>query len=202
MTSATLVRETVIGDGVQPVTTSGGASAPVAAGAQAKSAEPVAVTVDQIVTLITDLHRQLVTADFEWASRSARITDQNPETTHYNPPATVTLTNVPNATPDETILINMDGYRYCAVQVVKTGGADTFTWTMEGSAEGALAGSAWDDVTQYGFTSLTAPNAASYTADGILCSIENAHIRGFKVKIATAGGANDADFKVIYKVSN
>jgi len=111
-----------------------------------------------------------------------------------------TLTNVPNATPDETTIIDMDGYSHCSVHVEETGAsADTFAWTMESSTESALSTADWIDTTQFGWTSATVTSAASYTADGIIYSNPGVSVRGHKVKINTAGGGNDADFQIFVK---
>lgn len=121
--------------------------------------------------------------------------EQAPIYTH-NIPDSYTLTNVPNATADETIFIDMQGRHGCSIHVEKTGGSDTFTWTMESSCEGKTSSVDWIDTTQYGFSNAGGADAASYTADTVLFSKSGFVPLAHKVKIATAGGNNDADFQV------
>ncbi len=134
---------------------------------------------------------------YETASNATNVREINPVDQKYVP-RVFTLTNVPAATPDDTSIIDMDGFRSCSVQVVQTSGTATFTWTMESSVEGRESTSTWDDSTQYGFTSATDANAASYAATGILYSVQGFTPVAHRVKIATAG-ADDGDFKIYVK---
>jgi len=135
---------------------------------------------------------------YDQASDADRNSEIDPISQHFVTESFV-LTNVPNATPDETTLIDMDGFSSLMVQVEKTGGADTFVWTMESSVEGSASTNDFIDSTQFGFTSATITSAATYTADGILFSNNRFNPRGHKVKITTAGAADDADFNIFIK---
>jgi len=132
------------------------------------------------------------------SGQSVATLEGAPVYTRYVPDASV-LTNVPNATPDETIFIDMDGYHGCSIHVEKTGGTDTFAWTMESSCEGKISSSDWIDTTQYGFSNAGGADAASYTADTIIFSKPEFVPMAHKVKITTAGAADDADFQVFVK---
>lgn len=145
------------------------------------------------------VQEQTQIAGYDPSSGTTNFSEADPVPQHYDEEL-FTLTNVPNATPDETILIDMKGYQSCSVHVEKTGAsADTFVWTMESNGESALSTDDWIDTTQFGWTSATITSAATYTADGILYSNRGFNPSGHKVKIETAGTGNDADFKVSVK---
>lgn len=129
------------------------------------------------------------------ADRNSLIRDISDQYTND----TFTLTNVPNATPDETTIVDMDGYDGCSIHIENTGGTDTFEATIEASNEGAESTSDWLDVTQYGFTNACGADAASYTADTILFSKPDLNVKAYKVKITTADGGDDADFQIFIK---
>jgi hypothetical protein len=142
--------------------------------------------------------QETIIGGYTTATTSNRVEEIDPVSAHYVG-TTYTLSDVPNATPDETTLIDMDGYRGCTIHIEKTGGTDTFTATIESSVEGSGAAVDWIDTTQYGFTAVTAATAASYTADVILYSNDGFTPSGHKVKITTAGTADDADFQIFVK---
>jgi hypothetical protein len=189
-----------IGNGVTTVAAIGSGSStanPIKVGAVAKSAEPSAVVADTTNSLITDLYQQLVTAAFEWASRSNRTTEQDPLSTHYNPPSTTSTGAVTNATPYD-LIIDMDGYRGCEVAIETTvvGAGDTFAVTYHASVEGVDAGDQWLDATTNGWSLLT---GATLAVDHIMAS-EPFHVpRGHMVRITTAGGNNDMEFDIHVK---
>jgi len=111
------------------------------------------------------------------------------------------LTNVPNAT-DSEVYIDMGIYENLSIHVEKTGGTDTFAFTVEGSVEGETtiaADADYIDVTQYGFTSVVGATASSYTSDTIVHMNNGAGFKFVKIKIATADGGDDADFNVFVK---
>ena len=70
---------------------------------------------------------------------------------------------------------------------------------MEASIEGVGGGSTYNDATQFGWTSATVANAASYSASGILYAVKGFIPQSHRVKIVTAGGNNDADFTISIK---
>lgn len=129
------------------------------------------------------------------AQRSSLIRDISDQYTSDS----FVLTNVPNATPDETTIVSMDGYKGCSIHIEKTGGTDTFAATIEASNEGTLSTDDWIDITQYGFSNAGGADAASYTADTILFSNPNFVTKGIKVKITTADANDDADFNIFIK---
>ncbi len=135
---------------------------------------------------------------YDLSADSDRVAEVNPLSQHFVNES-FTLTNVPNATPDETIIIDMNGFIGCSVHVEKTGGADTFAWAMESSVEGTLSSVDFIDSTQFGWTSATVVNAASYTVDGIIYTNTGFTPQSHKVVITTAGAADDADFTVTVK---
>lgn len=80
-------------------------------------------------------------------------------------------------------------------QFDKTGGADTTTYKIYGSAENngtADSSASYVDITQYGGKCLTGPEAASFTTD---CAhrIDCKGWKFLKFEITISGGANDAD---------
>lgn len=175
------------------------AGSPVAIGGNAQSTQAAPVTAGRRVRAVFNLFGELVIAGYNWATNSVRTSENDPLDQRYDEELFV-LTNVPNATPDETILIDMRGYQSCSVHVEKTGASgDTFTWTMESNGESALSTDDWIDTTQFGWTSATVTSAATYTADGIIYSNRGFNPSGHKVKIETAGTGDDADFKVSVK---
>lgn len=103
------------------------------------------------------------------------------------------LTNVPNATPDETIIVDLAGYSGWSVHVEKTGGADTFTVEYAVSNEDALSTADWLAITPT-FAS------GSATADHIAHPASNMLVtKALKLKFTTDGGANDFDAQVFLK---
>ena len=104
---------------------------------------------------------------------------------------TFPLTNVPNATPSITYIPMGIGYDSMAVQVVKTGGTDTFTAKYGTSLEGSGATKSYIDTTA-GWTDV---GGGGFTANHIAKN-EGLACGGHKVTITTAGGANDADFNI------
>jgi hypothetical protein len=191
----------IIGDGVTTtavVGSGGGGGSPVKVGAEAKAAEVTpAVAADSVNALVTDVYRQLVTAAFEWASRSDRIKEQNPLSTHYNPPSTTSTGAVTNATPYD-LIIDMDGYRGCEVAIENTvaGAGDTFAVTYHASVEGVDPGDQWLDATTNGWNLVA---GATLAVDHIMAS-EPFHVpRGHMVRITTLGGNNDMEFDIHVK---
>jgi len=189
-----------IGNGVRTVATQGNPSptaTPVQVGAIAKAAEPTAVTAETLNSLITDLYQQLVTAAFEWATRSDRTTEQDPISTHYNPESTTSTGAVANGTPYD-LIIDMDGYRGCEVQIENTvaGVGDTFAVTYHASVEGVDPSDAWLDATTNGWNLVA---GATLAVDHIMAA-EPFHVpRGHMVRITTAGGNNDLEFDIHVK---
>lgn len=79
------IRETIIGDGTVPVGSPSSSTGGVNAKAEAKAAEVTPAVADgSFNAIVTDLYRQLVTAAFEWATRSDRMKEQDPLTEQYN----------------------------------------------------------------------------------------------------------------------
>jgi len=106
---------------------------------------------------------------------------------------TFTLTNVPNATPDETIIVDLSGYRGWSVHVEKTGGADTFDVDYFVSNEDALSTADWLEITPtFASGSATADHIAHPDSQMLVT-------KGLKLKITTAGAANDADFQAFVR---
>ncbi|MFZ6015024.1 MAG: hypothetical protein ACOYUZ_01575 [Patescibacteria group bacterium] len=118
-----------------------------------------------------------------------KTVEQSPEWAHYISD-TFVLTNVPNATPDETTIINMEGYKGWSVHVEKTGGADTFDVDYFASNEDALSTADWLEITPtFASGSATADHIAHPASEMLVT-------KALKLKVTTAGGANDADFQI------
>lgn len=151
-----------------------------------------------VALLVCNEHGELILAGYDHTNEFHAVSESSPVDQQYITGSSV-LTNVPNATPDETVIISMDGYRGLCIHIEQTGGTDTFVATVYASVEGADAGHDWIDVTQYGFTAAHAATAASYTADCILFMNPGFTPSAIKVKITTASGSDDADFNVFSK---
>lgn len=177
------------------------AGKPISIGGIGRSAQRTAVSALQRVRATFNLFGELVIAGYTWATNSIRTEEINPISQQFVT-ETFTLTNVPNATPAE-IIIPMDGFNGgCEVQVEKTGGTDTFVWTMESSGQGSAPTDTFEDTTQFGFNSATVVGAATYTADGILYAVPGRGARAHKVKLETSGTADDSDYVVTIKKFN
>lgn len=172
---------------------------PIKIGGYATTNQRTAVSADgdRVDSVFTPFG-ELIMAGYNYVSNLLRVQEVNPLDQKYVIEQ-FTLTNVPNATPDETSIVNMNGFTGCSIQIEKTGGVDTFTWTMESSVDGTDITANFDDTTQFGFTSVTVTNAASYSSDGILQTNPGFTPQSHKIKIATAGGGDDADFLITVK---
>lgn len=169
----------------------------IRARAQTSQLSPAGTNGEPIDVVVNEFG-ELVMAGFDWAAGAPVVSLSSSDADRWIELMYV-LTNVPNATPDETITIEMNGFTSCSVQVKKTSGADTFIWTMWSSAEGSGAADQFFDSTQYGWTSAATAPAATYTTDGLLFPVAGFTPSAHRVKIATAGTADDADFEVYVK---
>lgn len=125
----------------------------------------------------------------------------NQESNKYAPLYQNSVTNETNDTTNRPL--DVQGYNEVIVHFEKTGGTDTVTLTVEGTAQDdgtALASCAFVDITQYGTTCYTAAAAASFTVDAIL-HIDVSALKGINVKTVSTGGANDADYSVFVRAA-
>ena len=132
-------------------------------------------------------------AGYDEGTNGINTNQNDPDWAHNTFYPGFVLTNVPNATPDETIIIDMEDYTGISFHVEQTGGSDTFTATFEASDEGTASTDDFIDITTNG---MTVASAGGLTADFVAHT--NAAFRGkaIKLKITTAGTADDADFTV------
>lgn len=137
-------------------------------------------------------------ASYDVVEDADKVTETNPLSQQFVTEQH-TLTNVPNATPDETVIVDMDGFRGFCIHTENTGGTDTFQIRYLASVEGADASDAFLDVTAFGMTSAVNLPGSSYSSDDISHSIPYLTPRAFRLQITTAGGADDADFNVFVK---
>jgi len=137
-------------------------------------------------------------------SKAFDATTTSDQVTSLNGPETVraksTLANVTNGTDGTySYYIDMDDYRFLAVQLILSGGSGTVTVTIWGTVQddGTAQGSCtYVDLTNVVF------GAASFTASGMLVDDSGtlANMRYVKVQvIAATGGANDADWTIFAK---
>jgi len=106
--------------------------------------------------------------------------------------STHVLTNVPNATPDETVVVDLEGYQGCSFQVEKDGGTDTVVLTVFASNEGTASTDKRDDITTNGTTLA----GGSLTGDAFIHTNKGFRGKAVSLKITTAGGNNDNDYTV------
>jgi hypothetical protein len=187
----------IIGDG--GIVTSGSASgAPVKVGAEANSVEPLVVADGSVNPLITDLHRQLVLAGYEWISELLRTGERAPISTHFEVDV-ITLDNLPDASADVSALIPMDGSRGCSVQLVQVSGGGTYSWHMDSSVESALAAASFRPSTLYGWSAASILNAATYTSSEILYSNPGFTPRAHRLSLTPAGTGGTNQYKLYIK---
>jgi hypothetical protein len=132
-------------------------------------------------------------AAYDPVTGTIAVTVDNQESQNYVPDQII-VPAVPNGTPEE-IVIAMDGYSGCSVEVTKTGGTDNFTGAYWMSNEGSDPGDNRFDIT----TAWTFLAGAANTDHAAVPSDVNTIPRFFILIITTAGGANDATFEVEIK---
>lgn len=103
-------------------------------------------------------------------------------------------------TTNRYIPLGAEGYNRMTIQFEKTGGTDSITLTADGGIDAlGTAGSSvtYQTTTQYSWTACgTGTEAASYTADEFLALNPGVNFSYVNVKTVSAGGANDADYKI------
>jgi hypothetical protein len=139
----------------------------------------------------TNIQRLTQSISDDVSSKTTRTSNSTPEWSH-NVPEVFTMTNVANATP-EYVYVNMEGYQGCSVHVEQSGGTDTFTGSFESSNEGAASTDDWIDTGANGWSPAT---AGGLTADFIYHTNKGLRAKAHRVKITTAGTADDADFNI------
>lgn len=135
---------------------------------------------------------KVVSKSFDTATAADKNSRVDPEWSHSTLYGVFTLTNVPNATPDRTIIIDMEGYEGCSFHFEETGGGDTHAITIEASNEGTAAGDDKIDITTSGMTLA----GGSLTGDAMLHTNKGMRAKAVGFVLTTAGAADDLDGQV------
>ncbi len=131
---------------------------------------------------------ETVAKSYDSSTQSDRVAEVNPLNQQFVPEEQ-TFTNVANATP-EYMYFDMNGYKYFALQGEETGGTDTVAYTVEatlqddGTAQGSCT---YEDVTNDWF------GVVSYTSDFVVNKNTPTAVKYVRVKVTTAGAADDWD---------
>ena len=167
--------------------------------AEAKSSQKVAVDDGDNVIPVANLNGELVLAGHTWATTSQRVEEVDPVSTHHAESTLLALTNITADTTDYGYL-DMDGYRYVALQGETSGTTptDVLTVTLEatiqddGTAQGSCA---YQDVT------LELAGVASWVDTDFMQFIDvPIGIKYLRVKYNTSDTAgDDADLTVYAK---
>lgn len=135
------------------------------------------------------------TRGFDASSNGLNTNNNAPEWSHTQR-STHVLTNVPNATPDETVVVDLEGYQGCSFHVENTGGTDTWAYTFWASNEGTASTDDRIDITTNGTTLA----GGTLTTDAFVHTNKGLRAKSVSLKVTTAAAANDADFNVfVYK---
>lgn len=143
----------------------------------------------------------LIVAGYDKTNDVLKVMEDNALSLHFTDPVVLRIGPIVQGVPDVSVMIDMEGYRgVVAALYFVSGTGDTVVWKMESAPDGSLAGSKWKDTTQFGWTSATEANKASYAADGILYSVNGFRPPGHRFSVDTTGGTptNDNLYDLVY----
>jgi hypothetical protein len=132
---------------------------------------------------------------YDTSSQADKQVEQAPIYTHHTPLLQVEVTNETNGTNNRRV--NVSSYDQVILNFNGVAGNDTITLTIEASSQDDgtdIASAAYEDISQYGVTTLTqALGAANYT-DDVMFLINVKGMEFLNVKTVSTGGNNDGDY--------
>jgi hypothetical protein len=161
----------------------------------ARSSQETAVANDDAVRPVFNLYGEQVFAGYDWSAQNLRVAETDPISSHHVEETLAAITNGADGT--YYYYLDMDGFKYFALQATLSGGSGTCTVTVEGTCQDdgtAPASCTYVDVTNDLF------GAASFTASDMLIADGVNPFKYVRVKVvASTGAADDADWTLYLK---